>query len=56
MKVKDYVKELLDDGKTDEEIIEALKQGNGMKGINPQDPRFTKIIFNRLKKKFQENK
>ncbi|MEK6879618.1 MAG: hypothetical protein AABY22_08430 [Nanoarchaeota archaeon] len=50
MNVKEFINKLLEEGLTDEEVVEALKKGDPKNGIKPVDPRFAKLNFKRIKK------
>lgn len=55
MSRKEFVKKLLDAGKSTEEIMSALEKGDAENGINPiTDPRFIKLVATKLLKELKK--
>jgi len=50
---KEWVKDLLSQGRTDEEIIEIIEKGDKKNGINPAG-KFAKLVFAKIKKSIKK--
>ena len=54
MTIKEFVKSLLEQGISEEEVLEALRKGDKAKGITPKKPPFDKLVLKKLMKELHK--